>query len=103
MSYKESTLQTKCIQHLKRLRIYNINIYGAGRSGKGAPDVIACINGRFVAFEFKIGSNDMQSDQVIHKRRITENGGLHFVPRSLEEFQKIVEEVRADELEHTRR
>ena len=100
---RESTLQTKCIQHLKRLRIYNINIYGAGRSGKGAPDVIACINGRFVAFEFKIGSNDMQSDQVIHKRRITENGGLHFVPRSLEEFQKIVEEVIADELEHTRR
>lgn len=100
---RESTLQTKCIQHLKRLRIYNINIYGAGRSGKGAPDVIACINGRFVAFEFKIGSNDMQSDQVIHKRRITENGGLHFVPRSLAEFQKIVEEVRADELEHTRR
>jgi hypothetical protein len=100
---RESTLQTKCIQHLKRLRIYNINIYGAGRSGKGAPDVIACINGRFVAFEFKIGSNDMQSDQVIHKRRITENGGLHFVPRSLEEFQKIVEEVRADELEYTRR
>ena len=92
---RESTLQTKCIQHLKRLRIYYINIYGAGRCGKGAPDVIACINGRFVAFEFKVGSNDMQSDQVIHKKRISENNGLHYVPRTLEEFIETVEEVRS--------
>jgi hypothetical protein len=95
---KESTLQTKCIQHLKRLRIYHFNVFGAGRCGKGAPDVIACINGRFVAFEFKIGSNDMQPDQEIHKKRIIQNGGLHFVPRTLDEFIQIVEEVRSGEL-----
>lgn len=91
---RESQLQTKCIQHLKKLHIYYINIYGAGRCSKGAPDVIACIDGKFVAFEFKVGSNQMQADQVINQKRILENGGIHYTPRSLEEFIKNVEEVR---------
>jgi hypothetical protein len=96
MTMSESDLQSKCIKHLRQLRIYHINIYGAGRCSKGAPDVIACIKGQFVAFEFKVGSNDMQSDQRIHRRRILSNDGLHFTPRTFEEFKKIVEEVSAN-------
>ena len=51
-------------------------------------------NGRFVAFELKVGSNDMQDDQRIHKRRIERSGGLHYSPYTLEEFISIVEDLR---------
>jgi hypothetical protein len=90
---RESKLQKKCIDYLQSQGIYYINIYGSGRTAKGAPDLIACINGKFVAFEFKVGDNDIQPDQRIHKRRILKSGGRHFCPRSLEEFISNVQEV----------
>ena len=87
----EKKLQDKCLKYLKDKKIYNINIYGSGRAAKGAPDIIACINGLFVAFELKVGTNDLQDDQKIHKLRIEKSHGLHFTPRSFEEFKKEVE------------
>ena len=87
----ETRLQDKAIRYLKDRGIYHLNLYGDGWSGKGKPDIIACINGKFVAFELKVGANNMQADQVIHKRRIERSGGLHFSPYSLEEFIDIVE------------
>lgn len=94
MSKPEKKLQDKVIQYLKGEGIYLLNLYGDGWSGKGKPDIIACIKGKFVAFELKVGSNDMQDDQRIHKARIERSGGLHFAPYSLEEVKKIVEDLK---------
>lgn len=90
---KESKLQTACIKYLKERGIYYINVYGSGRSAKGCPDLITCINGRFVAFELKVDNNTMQADQIIHKRRIVKNNGVHFTPYTIEEFKQIVEDL----------
>lgn len=91
MPKPEKRLQDKCIAVLKEKGIYYLNLFGDGMSGKGKPDIIACINGRFVAFELKVGDNDMQEDQRVHKRRIERSGGLHYTPYTLEEFKKILE------------
>jgi hypothetical protein len=93
MTKPETKLQDKCIAYLKKKRIYYLNLYGDGFSGKGKPDLLACINGKFVAFELKVGANNMQDDQRIHKLRIERSGGLHFSPYTLEEFIAIVKEV----------
>lgn len=98
MGYREKKLQDQCIEYLKQQRIYYINKYGDGRSGKGAPDLITCIDGRFVCFELKVGNNDLQDDQKIHKRRIERSGGLHFAPYTLAEFIKIVEGLRREKI-----
>ncbi|RHW46797.1 hypothetical protein DS832_04735 [Bombilactobacillus bombi] len=90
----ESNLQTKCLKYLKSQHIYAVNIYGSGRTGKGTPDVLSCINGKFVAFEFKVGNNQMQPDQVIHKKRIEDSGGKHYTPRSIEEFKQIINQLK---------
>ena len=90
----ETKLQEKAIEYLKKNKIYHINKYGDGRTAKGAPDLLCCINGRFVAFELKVGSNDMQDDQKIHKLRIERSGGLHYSPYTLDEFIKIVEDLK---------
>ena len=89
----EKKLQDKVIRYLRDRGIYYLNLYGDGFSGKGKPDIIACINGRFVAFELKVGLNDMQDDQRIHKLRIERSGGLHYSPYTLEEFVSIVEDL----------
>lgn len=77
--------------------MYHINITPAGWGMKGEPDVIACINGRFVAFEFKVGENDMQDDQKIKRARILKSGGGHYCPRSYEEFEDIVRKLQESE------
>lgn len=94
MGKPEKNLQDKCIEYLKAKKIYHINIHGGGWGAKGAPDLIACVNGRFIAFELKVGSNDMQADQIIHKRRIERSGGKHYTPYTLDEFIKILEDNR---------
>lgn len=91
---KESKLQDKCIDYLKNQGIYYINIFGSGRTAKGAPDLICCINGRFVAFELKVEDNEMQPDQVIHKKRIERSDGLHYCPRTVNDFIGIVEGIK---------
>ena len=93
MSKPEKRLQDKAIRYLKGRGIYYLNLFGDGYSGKGKPDLIVCINGQFVAFELKVGANDMQDDQIIHKIRIERSGGLHFSPYSFEEFKKIMEDL----------
>lgn len=90
----EKNLQSKCIEYLKKNGVYHINKYGDGRSAKGAPDIIACINGRFVAFELKVGSNGLQDDQKLHKLWIERSNGLHYSPYTIEEFINIVEDLR---------
>ncbi len=90
---REKKLQDKCIAYLKSKGIYHLNLYGDGFSGKGKPDLLACIRGKFVAFELKVGSNGMQDDQKIHKLRIERSGGLHYSPYTLEEFIEIVEDL----------
>ena len=96
MTKPEKKLQDKCIAYLKSKGIYHINQFGNGWSAKGAPDIIACIKGRFIAFELKVGSNDMQDDQRLHKLRIERSGGLHYTPYTFEEFKKIVEDLIND-------
>ena len=91
MAKPEKQLQDKAIRYLRERGIYYLNLYGDGMSGKGKPDIIACINGRFVAFELKVGENDLQDDQKIHRLRIRRSNGLHFSPYTIEEFKKIVE------------
>ena len=91
MSKPEKQLQDKAIRYLRERGIYYLNLYGDGFSGKGKPDIIACVNGRFVAFELKVGENDLQDDQKIHRIRIRRSNGLHFSPYTIEEFKNIVE------------
>ena len=93
MAKPEKKLQDKAIAYLQNRGIYYLNLFGDGMSGKGKPDIIVCLNGKFVAFELKVGENDLQDDQKIHRIRIRRSNGLHFSPYTLAEFITIVEEL----------
>lgn len=95
-SIKESALQSDCIDYLKNKGIYYINKFGDGRSGKGCPDLIVCLNGYFVAFELKVGDNDLAPAQRIHKKRILRSGGRHYKPYTIEEFKRIIDDLEKE-------
>lgn len=56
--------------------------HGYGRSG--VPDIIACIDGKFWAFECKAGSNDATGLQLLEINKIQEAGGRALIVRGVE-------------------
>lgn len=91
---RESRLQSKIISYLKANGIYYVNTYGSGMTAKGVPDLLICLNGKFIAFECKVDDNGMQPDQKIHEIRIKRSNGKHYCPRKLSEAIQIIEKER---------
>lgn len=95
---RESRLQSKIISYLKANGIYYVNTYGSGMTAKGVPDLLICLNGKFIAFECKVDNNGMQPDQKIHEIRITRSNGKHYCPRTLSEAVSIIEKERGGDI-----
>lgn len=93
MKKPEAKLQEKCIQYAKNEGIFTFNVVGSAYSAIGTPDLFLCIRGKFVACEFKVGNNKLSPAQRLIRDRIIDSGGLHFVPRSFEEFKKIIDSL----------
>lgn len=87
---KESHLQSKCIKILRDKGHYVVNVHGGGWGNKGCPDLIACINGKFYAFELKVGDNEPSTEQKIHLKRVLTSGGKSYIIRSVEQLKEIL-------------
>lgn len=93
---RESRLQSEIITWLRDQGAYVVNIYGSGRTAKGAPDLLVCHKGRFIAVECKVGSGRLSPAQVIHRERILKAGGVHLTPYTLQQFIAEFGEVAKD-------
>jgi len=57
----------------------------------GIPDIIACVNGRFIAFEIKTPSGKTTKLQEATIRKILSAGGVAAVVHSVDEVKAILE------------
>jgi len=62
----------------------------------GLPDIIACINGRFVAFEVKTPAGKLTKLQESTIQRIRNAKGEAFKVTSVDEVRQIVENLATD-------
>lgn len=91
----EKTFENKIKAYLKSIGAYFIKTHGDRFSRIGTPDIIACINGKFVAVEVK-GEKGKPSDlQLYHIDQIQKAGGYGTVlyPKDFEKFKKDVESL----------
>ena len=86
----EKYIQTKFIKFLNDNRIYNFKTIICSKSG--IPDCVACINGAFVAFEFKGSDGKLSALQVYNKSKIEVCGGK-FYEVNPSNITQIMEEV----------
>jgi len=79
MTTPEKKVKDKVRKLLKEHGVYNFMpaTHGFGRSG--VPDIIACLNGRFIAIETKAGKGTTTALQDRELRLIEESGGKTFV------------------------
>lgn len=93
---KESQFQTKVIQFLKEHGVYVIKYWGGGRYTKaGVPDIVACINGYFIAIELKTETGRVSKLQEYNLEDIRRAGGAAMVlrPAGFENFKRFIREV----------
>ena len=91
----EKIYENKIKTYLKSIGAYFIKTHGDRFSRIGTPDILACINGKFVAVEVK-GEKGKPSDlQLYHIEQIRKAGGYGTVlyPKDFEKFKKDVESL----------
>ena len=88
---KESAFQKKVIAFIKSLpRTWIVNIWGGGFMKAGIPDLLICINGKFMALELKREGGVVSPLQERNIRLINEAGGIGIIlfPDDFDEFKK---------------
>jgi Holliday junction resolvase len=75
----ESLVKKKIHALLKKHKAYAVNYIGGISANNGTPDILACLNGRFIAIEAKAGKNKPTDLQTLNLKRIDEAGGLALV------------------------
>lgn len=89
----EKKLQNKCLAYLKELKRSGGQVWWIKVSqmyGSGAPDVLMCVKGRFLAAELKSEKGVATDLQEKNLKEIGEAGGSHAIIRSEDEFVAFV-------------
>ena len=83
---KEQTIQKEIIKYLESIGSYTIKTIKTSKAG--TPDIIACLNGRFIAIEVKRRGNKPTPLQLVKLDKIKESGGIAFVAYSKDDVVK---------------
>lgn len=75
----ESLVKKKIHAALKAVGAYGVNYIGGQYAKAGTPDILACLDGRFIGIEAKAGTNKPTMLQIIALREIDKAGGLALV------------------------
>ena len=92
----ESTIVAAIQRYLKRAygpRQWNIKVHGNGFMRSGIPDILACIDGRFYAFEVKQPGKDATRLQKYEIARLTDAGATAAVVTSVEDVAEVLREA----------
>lgn len=94
---KESDIVKAIMKYLKTVpRCFAWKEHGGMYETAGIPDVIACIDGRFFAFEVKTDIGKPTKLQEATIRKILAAGGTAVVVRSVEEVKSAIGGITAN-------
>lgn len=85
---EEKKVENKIKGYLDSLGAYHVKIHGSAFMPAGTPDILACVNGRFIGIEVKIPKGGVISPlQELKIRQIQNADGVAFVARSVEDVE----------------
>lgn len=90
----EKQFEQRVKKFFKSHNIWYLKVWGGPFQRAGIPDIIACVNGRFVGVELKSSTGRPTELQKWNIEKIKESGGIGLVlyPEQFEEFKKMIEE-----------
>ena len=94
---EEGRFQRKVLKWFEKNKIYAIKYNASGISKAGVPDVVACIDGYFVAIELKKEKGVASELQKYNVRQINKTGiACVLRPSNFEKFISIVDNFIVD-------
>lgn len=90
---REKSVENKIKDYLFSKGIYFFKVHGSKFMEPGIPDIISCVDGRFVGVEVKRpgAKNEQSPQQKIHEHNIVKSGGVYLLVDSVEEVVDYVE------------
>lgn len=86
----EQKIQKDIVKYLESRGAYVVKVVKATKSG--VPDVVACLNGLFIAIEVKKPGGKVSKLQEYNISKVRDSGGLAFVAYGVEDVKNYFEE-----------
>ena len=90
---QEKNYENKIKQTLKNNGAYFVKYFGCGFTQVGVPDLLCCLNGRFIAIEVKADKGKPSPLQLHNIEKIRESGGIALIayPKDFEALKALIE------------
>lgn len=97
---QEKQFENKIKAFLKEKNIWFVKYFANAFTKSGIPDILACVNGKFVAIEVKAENGKPSELQLYHQQKIRESGGKAYIlyPKDFEQFKKEIESEGQNEI-----
>lgn len=83
---REKHIENRIKEHLDQIGAYHVKFHATAFTRSGVPDILACINGQFVAIEVKQENGRVSALQKAHQRKILAAGGIAIIVWSFEGY-----------------
>lgn len=84
MTGEEKKVENKIKRYLDSLGAYYLKVHGSAYQPAGTPDILACVNGRFIGIEVKKPTGGVVSDlQKLKLKQIENAGGVGIIARDV--------------------
>lgn len=83
----ETKVQKQIQDYIRSIGGYCFKVHGEIFMRAGIPDIICCINGKFVGIECKDGDNEASTLQIAHGIQIKKSGGYFCIAKSVEDVK----------------
>lgn len=94
----EKSYENKIKRYLKERGCYRVKYHGNYFSENGTPDILACVNGYFIAIEVKADNGHPSELQLVKINDIRKAGGFAYVtyPSGWEKLKDIIDGLLID-------
>lgn len=95
---QEKQFESKIKKYIKDIGGYCVKYFGCSYSESGTPDILACVNGYFIAIEVKAQTGHASPLQLVKIAQIRKAGGFAYVvyPSGWEKLKTIIDGLSQD-------
>lgn len=95
---QEKNYENRIKKFLEEQGAWGVKFFANAFTKSGIPDLLYCVNGRFVAIEVKAENGRLSELQKYNIKKIQEAGGIAIVskPSQFEELKELLTKIKDD-------
>ena len=87
----ETQIKKQIKDYIRSIGGYVATVPGGAYGTNGTPDLIACVNGRFIGIEGKYGDGTQSGWQITRQAQIEAAGGIYLIAYSADYVRTMIE------------